>query len=362
MTPLKKHLCSTLVTLSLALGASLMSAQPSQAQVAMRQIKGLGGEITLIYPTAQINTVQRMGPFEIEVAFAAKPGLLNGRLIVMSHGSGGSALSDHTLARTLALAGFVVAQPIHQGDNWQDSSGLGPVTWKRRPLEISQAIDAVAADAMFASLINFNKTGVHGMSAGGVSALTLAGAQWSTKQLIQHCTNQFQADRNFCMFGARSEKEMQERMASFKAATISNTTTATNSSTNSSNRDPVTIGYQDLRVVAVSAMVPVAAIFDPASFSSISRPLAITSATADELLVPQFHSDYVLKHCPSCIALTRLEGAGHFDTLSPWPESIAKPVAEHMPGGKLGKRFDSTQRQVAFDKIAQFFVQNFLKP
>ena len=308
MTPLKKQLGSTLATLRLAFGASLMYAQPSQAQVAMRQIKGLGGEITLIYPTAQIATVQRMGPFEIEVAFSAKPGPLHGRLIVMSHGSGGSALSDHSLARTLALAGFVVAQPIHQGDNWQDSSDVGPVTWKRRPLEITQAIDAVAADAMFASLINFNKTGVHGMSAGGVSALTLAGAQWSTKQFIQHCTNQFQADRNFCMFGARSEKEI------------------------------------------------------PASFRNISLPLAITSASADELLVPQFHSDYVLKHCLSCIALTRLEGAGHFDTLSPWPESIAKPVAEQMPGGKLGKDFDSTQRQIAFDKIAQFFVQTLLKP
>ena len=109
-------------------------------------------------------------------------------------------------------------------------------------------------------------------------------------------------------------------------------------------------------------MVPVAAIFDANSLMRMTLPVAITSATADELLVSQFHSDYVLKHCPSCTPLNRLEGAAHFDTLSPWPESIAKPVAEQMPGGKLGKDFDSTQRQVAFDKIAQFFVQNLLKP
>lgn len=38
------------------------------------------------------------------------------RLIVLSHGTGGSAHSDHQRAATLERAGLVVAQPLHAGD------------------------------------------------------------------------------------------------------------------------------------------------------------------------------------------------------------------------------------------------------
>jgi predicted dienelactone hydrolase len=360
LKPVLKHIAAS--ALAVVMGLSLVLPEPVHAQVAMRQTKGAGGEITLVYPSEQVASRQRLGAFEIDVVFGGPPAKLNGHLIVLSHGSGGSSLSDHTLARTLALAGFVVAQPEHQGDNWKDSRDTGPISWQKRPLEVSQAIDAVAADPMFASFLKLDKTGVHGMSAGGVSAITLAGGQWSFSQMLKHCRENFQAARNFCLFGARSEKEAQERMALFTAATTSGVQEASNASNPIPGTAPKLLAYKDARVIAVSAMVPVAAIFDTASLKDLSIPLAITSATADELLPPSFHSDYVLKHCNSCIALNRLEGAAHFDTLSPWPDSIAKPIAQTMPGGALGKNFDSAQRQLAFDRITQFFVQNLIKP
>src|SRR5690349_24648625 len=70
------------------------------------------------------------------------------------------------LARTLVEAGFVVALPEHQGDNYRDMSKVGPASWKRRPAEVSRAIDAVSRDARFASLLSADKVGVYGMSAG----------------------------------------------------------------------------------------------------------------------------------------------------------------------------------------------------
>ena len=81
--------------------------------------------------------------FDIDVAMDAAPTPGRHRLIVMSHGTGGSALSDHALAATLARAGFVVAQPQHAGDNHADLSQAGPVAWDTRPREVSAVIDAL---------------------------------------------------------------------------------------------------------------------------------------------------------------------------------------------------------------------------
>ena len=47
------------------------------------------------------------------------------------------------LAATLARAGFVVAQPLHQGDNHQDTTLAGPDSWQRRPAEITRTLDAL---------------------------------------------------------------------------------------------------------------------------------------------------------------------------------------------------------------------------
>jgi predicted dienelactone hydrolase len=79
------------------------------------------------------------------------------------------------LAITLTRAGFIVAAPWHLRDNSGDSSDAGPVSWKRRPYEVSAAIDAVLADARFAPLLQADRVGAYGMSAGGHTVLALAG-------------------------------------------------------------------------------------------------------------------------------------------------------------------------------------------
>src|SRR5207244_1062238 len=84
------------------------------------------------------------------------------------------------------VAGFVVAMPAHRGDNTKDSGTPGPESWKRRPAEISHAIDAVAQDARFARLLTLDKVGMYGMSAGGHTALSLAGGRWSPARFTQH--------------------------------------------------------------------------------------------------------------------------------------------------------------------------------
>lgn len=74
----------------------------------------------------------------------------NGRLVVVSHGSGGAPWVHVDQARSLVAAGFVVAMPEHRADNARDGSDPGPDSWTQRPAEVSRAIDAVGRDPRFA--------------------------------------------------------------------------------------------------------------------------------------------------------------------------------------------------------------------
>ncbi|MCK7495223.1 MAG: hypothetical protein MZW92_32090 [Comamonadaceae bacterium] len=48
-------------------------------------------------------------------------------LVVVSHGNGGGPQSHADLALALASAGYVVAAPMHTGDNFFDQSAAGQV-------------------------------------------------------------------------------------------------------------------------------------------------------------------------------------------------------------------------------------------
>jgi predicted dienelactone hydrolase len=197
---------------SALLGACAGSAS---AQVGMQPMQVGAMTVTLVYPTTALASRQTLGPFRIDVALGAPALEKRQRLIVISHGSGGSPLANHALAAAFAQAGFVVAQPLHEGNNFQDQRLAGPETFIKRPGEVTQVIDALAKEPRWAVRLALDKVGVHGMSAGGVTGLSLAGAQWRRLDLIRHCQNQAQDDEGFCFAGAASGPARTERQAAF---------------------------------------------------------------------------------------------------------------------------------------------------
>ena len=343
--------------------ASAVHAQ--QPQVGMRQIQSGNMPITLVYPTAAAAQDVTYGAFTVQIASNAAPlPAAAGKrfLIVLSHGTAGSALPEHTLAATLARTGFVVAQPEHRGDNWQDFSRAGPESWKTRPQDVSEAIDAVARDPVFAPLVDTQRVGVHGMSAGGVTGLALSGAQWRMLNLSQHCAQHLNEDIGFCLNGLAGHTWPQLiRRAQFTMARFltqdnapADLKTKHGGQQAEASQDP----RPDPRVAAVSLNVPVGAIFTPDSLARITIPVGLTTAGNDGVLVPRFHSGHVLKHCKTCTTLSNQTQAGHFDFLSPWPASVAQTVAAtQMRGGLPNPAFTDEDRQKAFDQIALFFQQ-----
>src|SRR5882724_3051203 len=89
--------------------------------------------------------------------------------------------------------------PAHRGDNYQDPSTPGPESWRRRPVEISHAIDSVGRDPRFAPLLVLDKVGMYGMSAGGHTALSLPGGRWSPARLKEHCEAHIAEDFYSCV-------------------------------------------------------------------------------------------------------------------------------------------------------------------
>lgn len=352
-----------LITLTYVLFASTSIA--SHAQVGMRQIQSGDMPITVVYPTAAAAQPFTQGAFTILVAHNAVPlAATTGKrsLIVLSHGTAGSPLPDHTLAATLARAGFVVAQPQHRGDNWKDFSRAGPESWKTRPHDVEDAIDAVAQDPALAPLVNTQRVGVHGMSAGGVTGLALAGAQWRMLNVVQHCALHLDEDIGFCLNGLAQHPAQQIlRKSQYSLARMlteanvpSTFTTLQGGLGPEASPDP----RPDRRIAAVSLLVPVATIFSLESLARIRIPVGLTTAGNDGVLLPRFHSGHVLAHCKACIVLSDHPSAEHFDWLSPWPASVAQSIAAtQMRGGLPNPAFTNGERQTAFDRIALFFKQ-----
>jgi len=87
------------------LAAALVLVAPvAQAAVGVTEIAGKDGDgpVTVYYPTRANAQPLKRGPFTLALALDAAPARGNGRLVVLSHGSGGSPWVHSDLARAIA--------------------------------------------------------------------------------------------------------------------------------------------------------------------------------------------------------------------------------------------------------------------
>lgn len=340
--------------------AALVLACNASAQIGVTTVRVDDMPVLLTYATATPSRPTAFGPFELNVAVDAEPAPGARRLIVMSHGTGGSAVADHTLAATLAGAGFVVAQPLHAGDNYLDTSRAGPSAWDTRPKEVSRVIDALAQDESWKARLLLDRVGVHGTSAGGLTALSLAGGQWRVLDLVRHCQKNGEADLGFCYSGMVDSKAQAARRERFEAARgvpelfLPGEMKVVHGGVEpkAGDGDP----RMDARVAAVTVAVPAAAILSSESLARVKIPVGVVSAGKDTWLLPEFHAQRLLRECRACAALIDLPTAAHMDLLSPFPAEVARGVASKQPrGGELTPDFDARERAKAFAAIAAFY-------
>lgn len=309
------------------------------------------GPITLYYPTGADDQIVNRGPFSLSLAPDAAPARGNGRLVVISHGSGGAPWVHADLARALTTAGFVVALPEHQADNYKDSSGPGPDSWKLRPGEVSRAIDAVGRHAQFAPLLSMDKVGMFGGSAGGHTALSFAGGRWSPSRFRQHCEAHIDDDFSSCVgYTTRLRGNFLDGLKKWIAMGI----------IRQRFDDTTWYSHDDPRVKATIAAVPFAADFDMMSLERPRIPLGLIAAGRDVNQVPRFHSDAVRAACKTCEIVADFTDAAHGIMLSPAPpDAVMSRIAIELNGDPPG--FNRAPAVALMNRnVVQFFRTHLL--
>src|SRR5256885_5833613 len=302
----------------------------------------------VFYPSSAEEKTLKRGPLTLQFAPQGTPVRGNGRLVVVSHGSGGSPWVHSDLARALVENGFVVAAPEHRGDNYKDMSAVGPESWKRRPAEVSRAIDAVGQDARFAPLLALDKVGMFGMSAGGHAGLSLAGGRWSPALFKEHCEADIAEDFHSC-FGVVARLNGGFLDGLKKAIALAVIRWRVDDATWYTHSEP--------RISAIVAAVPYAVDFDMDSLAAPRVPLALVTSGQDKWLIPRFHSERVLRACAACVRLLDFPDGGHGALLSPFPPGLSGTLAELLddPPG-----FDRSVIPEANRRIAAYFRERLL--
>jgi predicted dienelactone hydrolase len=302
------------------------------------------GPVTVFYPSAAAEHSVQRGSITVRAAVDAAPApdQSNGRLVVVSHGSGGTPWGHADLARALVAAGFTVALPQHQGDHALDAAQPGPPSWKRRPGEASRAIDAVGRDARWASHLKLDRVGFYGMSAGGHTGLSVAGGLWSPGLLKRHCEAHIAEDFQTCVgLSTRASEGWWGHVKRWVALRVIATRLD----------DDTLYSHNDPRFAAVAVSVPFAADFDMESLAQPRVPLGLATAGQDAWLVPRFHSARVLQACKRCEHLADVASAGHGAYLSPLPRGLTGLLGDLLndpPGFDRSQMPGVDQRVVAF--------------
>ena len=344
--------------IALAFTGLLFTAQALATNAGWRSISvpGLTAEappipVVLYYPTQTAARAIPMGPFTVQAAIQAPPDAAFKGLIVLSHGTGGSELGHTSLAEALARHGYLVAALRHPGDNWQDQSLLQTSVlqyFTERPQHASRVIDALLADPAWGPRIAKDaqgpRIGALGHSAGGYTALALAGGEPEVARVAAHCGSRRAEDPIFCSMG-RSQPVQASPANS--AASESNKP----SLQNPSMRDP--------RVRAVVAMAPVGVVFNADSLGKVRIPVAVYNARQDRFLVASFHGEWIARHLKGA-QLHTVPNAWHFAFM----DTPSMPIPS--PDGDIGANPPGFDRSALLRRMAvelpAFFDKAWLQP
>lgn len=253
--------------------------------------------VALAYPTHTPSKSVKFGPFQMDLAVGAKIASGDFPLVIISHGSGGTNLGYRSIAFALVKQGYVVAIPLHPKNNYQNNTVEGTnQNWRNRPLHISATIDSILSKAKFSANIDTDKIAVIGHSAGGYTALAVAGGVADTTHLIELCRSQPTIDEPFCGL-VKANK--------IKAEKISN--------------------VQDKRIKAIVLMAPVGILFKSEdALDKVTIPTLMLRAEKDSELTEPYEAEVIAKNYPNQELLTycTVANAGHYSFITPFPKAI----------------------------------------
>lgn len=116
------------------------------------------------------------------------PGRGKSPLVLLSHGTGGSALQMGWLARHLCMHGYVCAAVNHHGNNsLEPYLAQGFLLWWERASDLSALLDQLLAHPDLGARIDPERIGAAGFSLGGYTVIAAAGGRASMRQFERFC-------------------------------------------------------------------------------------------------------------------------------------------------------------------------------
>lgn len=209
-------------------------------------------------------------------------------LVVISHGTGGSPTSHIDTALALADAGYVVAVPLHNGDNYLDDSEVGTDAWfVDRARQLVRTDDYLFGSWKDRAHIDPKRAGLFGFSAGGTTALVVIGGTPDFSRVDAHC-------RTHPELVCRLRKPGNARVPTPDAWT------------------------RDARIGAAAIVAPgYGFTFEPAGLASVRVPVQLWEGSVDANLPLATNALVVQRLLPQPPEFHLVAGADHFSFLTP---------------------------------------------
>ena len=269
-------------------------------------------------------------------------------LVVLSHGTGGSATMMMWLGAALAANGYVVAAVNHHGNTASEKAmdPRGFLLYWERARDLSVVIDRLLADPKLGSRIDPGRIGAAGFSLGGFTVIELAGGRFNQTTFDAFCRS---AKRDFTCEPQNEFPEAPARFAELREKDLATQESLRRSG--SSFRDP--------RIRAVFAIAPaLGSGFTKAGLSGITVPVEIVVGAGDSVAPPKSNATRYAALIPGA-RLTILPGnVGHYTFLHDCTENGKKVLPICRDGAGVDRA--AVHRDVA-RRAVQFFERT-LRP
>lgn len=226
-------------------------------------------------------------------------------LIILSHGTGGSAAQLSWLAESLVSAGYVVAGVNHHGNTAAESTSWphGFALPGERARDISALIDQLFDDEEIAPFLDAERVGVAGFSIGGYSALASSGAHFKAADWHPRCETQ--PNNPVCRLPPE---------AGFTEADIRNLASSDATFKQALARDEHPVS--DPRIRAVYAIAPAfVSLMTKDEFASLDVPTRVVLAQDDQQILASETLSALRMGVPNAAAIT-IPDAGHYAFLA----------------------------------------------
>jgi predicted dienelactone hydrolase len=268
---------------------------------------------TVWYPAVQsaVEQPQTLGPpnaplfYSGSVASNAELAVSPSRfpLVLMSHGTGGSAMQLAWLGTYLASHGYIVAAVNHPGNNALEPYTIqGFTLWWLRAHDLTVVLDHMLADRTFGPRIDKSSIGAAGFSLGGYTMMEIAGGITNPQAAIDYCNSpRSHGTCNIHEFPALlgEAENLRKTDPEFAAAFVEGDRS-----------------YRDPRIRAVFAIAPaLGPAFSPEGLSKISIPVEIIAGAADPIAPPPDNAEYFAHHIRGAKLVILPGGVAHYTFL-----------------------------------------------